>query len=86
MIKKTATDAQPCYQTAVETRRNGSSFAKGAVEQELAKNATSTSRRGANTYKIYRPTPLVRLRIGESARHTAKIYFKNESVSPGRVA
>lgn len=59
-------------------------FSKGAVEQEL-----STERwidipdEVRDLYRIYRPTPLVRASGLEKALDTpAKIYFKNESVSP----
>lgn len=59
-------------------------FAKGLIEQEL-----STERwieipdEVRDLYRIYRPTPLVRAAGLEKALDTpAKIYFKNESVSP----
>lgn len=59
-------------------------FSKGAAEQEL-----STERwidipdEVRDLYRIYRPTPLVRASGLEKALDTpAKIYFKNESVSP----
>ena len=59
-------------------------FSQGAAEQEL-----STERwidipdEVRDLYRIYRPTPLVRASGLEKALDTpAKIYFKNESVSP----
>ncbi|MCQ2346697.1 MAG: TrpB-like pyridoxal phosphate-dependent enzyme [Paludibacteraceae bacterium] len=59
-------------------------FSKGAAEQEF-----STERwidipdEVRDLYRIYRPTPLVRASGLEKALDTpAKIYFKNESVSP----
>jgi tryptophan synthase beta chain len=59
-------------------------FAKGLAEQEF-----STQRwieipdEVLTLYKLYRPTPLVRASGLEKALDTpAKIYFKNESVSP----
>lgn len=59
-------------------------FAKGCVEQEFTKERYIEIPDEVRTlYKIYRPTPLVRASGLEKALDTpAKIYFKNESVSP----
>ncbi len=59
-------------------------FAKGAVEQEFSQERYIDIPEEVQTlYKIYRPTPLVRASGLEKALDTpAKIYFKNESVSP----
>lgn len=59
-------------------------FAKGCVEQEFSQERFIEIPDEVRTlYKIYRPTPLVRASGLEKALDTpAKIYFKNESVSP----
>src|SRR5574344_2506370 len=59
-------------------------FAKGCVEQEFTKERYIEIPDEVRTlYKIYRPTPLVRASGLEKALDTpAKIFFKNESVSP----
>lgn len=59
-------------------------FAKGLVEQEFSKERFIEIPEEVRTLlKIYRPTPLVRASGLEKALNTpAKIYFKNESVSP----
>jgi tryptophan synthase beta chain len=59
-------------------------FAKGLVEQEFTKERyVEIPDEVWQLYKIYRPTPLVRASGLEKALDTpAKIYFKNESVSP----
>lgn len=59
-------------------------FAKGLVEQEFTtERYVDIPDEVSELYKIYRPTPLVRASGLEKALDTpAKIYFKNESVSP----
>jgi tryptophan synthase beta chain len=59
-------------------------FAKGLVEQEFSQERfIEITDEVWQLYKIYRPTPLVRASGLEKALDTpAKIYFKNESVSP----
>lgn len=59
-------------------------FAKGLVEQEFSKERyIEIPDEVWQLYKIYRPSPLVRASGLEKALDTpAKIYFKNESVSP----
>lgn len=59
-------------------------FAKGLVEQEFSvERYIDIPDEVRDLYKIYRPTPLVRASGLEKALDTpAKIYFKNESVSP----
>lgn len=59
-------------------------FAKGLVEQEFTKERfVEIPDEVWQLYKIYRPSPLVRASGLEKALDTpAKIYFKNESVSP----
>ena len=59
-------------------------FAKGLIEQEFSKERWIEIPEEVRTlYKIYRPTPLVRASGLEKALDTpARIYFKNESVSP----
>lgn len=59
-------------------------FPKGIVEQELSTEAfIDIPEEVQDLYKVYRPTPLVRAYALEKALGTpAKIYFKNESVSP----
>lgn len=59
-------------------------FAKGLCEQELSQERwIEIPDEVYNLYRIYRPTPLVRASGLEKALDTpAKIYFKNESVSP----
>lgn len=67
--------------TAAEMERL---FAKGLVEQELSQERyIDIPDEVRDLYRIYRPTPLVRASGLEKALGTpAKIYFKNESVSP----
>src|SRR5574344_1237808 len=59
-------------------------FAKGLVEQEFTtERYIDIPDEVRDLYRIYRPTPLVRASGLEKALDTpAKIYFKNESVSP----
>lgn len=59
-------------------------FSKGAAEQELSTERwIDIPNEVRDLYRIYRPTPLVRASGLEKALDTpAKIYFKNESVSP----
>lgn len=59
-------------------------FPKGLIEQEISQEKwIEIPDEVAELYKIYRPTPLVRAYGLEKALDTpAKIYFKNESVSP----
>lgn len=59
-------------------------FAKELVKQEFsAERWIDIPEEVINLYKIYRPTPLVRATALEKALDTpAKIFFKNESVSP----
>ena len=59
-------------------------FAKELVKQEFSKERfIEIPDEVIDLYKIYRPTPLVRASGLEKALDTpAKIYFKNESVSP----
>ena len=59
-------------------------FSKGAAEQELTTERwIDIPDEVRDLYRIYRPTPLVRASGLEKALDTpAKIYFKNESVSP----
>lgn len=59
-------------------------FAKGLVEQEFSQECyIDIPDEVRDLYRIYRPTPLVRASGLEKALDTpAKIYFKNESVSP----
>ncbi|MBQ6766816.1 MAG: TrpB-like pyridoxal phosphate-dependent enzyme [Paludibacteraceae bacterium] len=59
-------------------------FAKGLCEQEVSQERwIEIPEEVYNLYRIYRPTPLVRASGLEKALDTpAKIYFKNESVSP----
>ncbi len=59
-------------------------FAKGLVEQEFSQEQfIDIPDEVRDLYRIYRPTPLVRASGLEKALDTpAKIYFKNESVSP----
>lgn len=59
-------------------------FAKGLIEQEFSKERWIEIPEEVRTlYKIYRPSPLVRASGLEKALDTpARIYFKNESVSP----
>lgn len=67
--------------TAAEMERL---FAKGLVEQEFSQERyIDIPDEVRDLYRIYRPTPLVRASGLEKALDTpAKIYFKNESVSP----
>ena len=59
-------------------------FAKALVEQEFSQERyIDIPDEVRDLYRIYRPTPLVRASGLEKALDTpAKIYFKNESVSP----
>lgn len=59
-------------------------FAKGLIEQEFSTERWIPIPEEVQTlYRIYRPSPLVRASGLEKALDTpAKIYFKNESVSP----
>ena len=59
-------------------------FAKELVKQEFSKERyIEIPDEVRDLYKIYRPSPLVRASGLEKALDTpAKIYFKNESVSP----
>lgn len=59
-------------------------FVEGLVEQELSQERfIEIPEQVLDIYKIYRSTPLVRAYALEKALDTpAKIYFKNESVSP----
>lgn len=59
-------------------------FARGLVEQEFSKERfIEIPDEVRDLYRIWRPTPLVRASGLEKALDTpAKIYFKNESVSP----
>src|SRR5574344_779657 len=59
-------------------------FAKGLIAQEVSTERwVEIPEEVRNLYRIYRPTPLVRASGLEKALDTpAKIYFKNESVSP----
>lgn len=59
-------------------------FAKGLIAQEISQERwIDIPDEVYDLYKIYRPTPLVRAYGLEKALDTpAKIYFKNESVSP----
>ena len=59
-------------------------FAKGLIEQEFSKERWIEIPEEVRTlYQIYRPSPLVRASGLEKALDTpARIYFKNESVSP----
>lgn len=59
-------------------------FPKGLIAQEISQEKwIEIPDEVAELYKIYRPTPLVRAYGLEKALDTpAKIYFKNESVSP----
>jgi pyridoxal-phosphate dependent TrpB-like enzyme len=59
-------------------------FAKGLIQQEISQDPwIEIPDEVQDLYKIYRPTPLVRAYGLEKALDTpAKIYFKNESVSP----
>ena len=59
-------------------------FAKGLIEQEFSRERWIDIPEEVRTLlKIYRPSPLVRASGLEKALDTpAKIYFKNESVSP----
>lgn len=59
-------------------------FASGLVEQEFStERFIEIPDEVRDLYRIYRPTPLVRASGLEKALDTpAKIYFKNESVSP----
>src|SRR5574344_1509843 len=59
-------------------------FAKGLVEQEFTtERYIDIPDEVRDLYRIYRPTPLVRASGLEKALDTpAKIFFKNESVSP----
>ncbi|MGL5318281.1 MAG: TrpB-like pyridoxal phosphate-dependent enzyme [Bacteroidales bacterium] len=59
-------------------------FPKGIVDQEFSTQAfIDIPEEVQDLYKVYRPTPLVRAIGLEKALGTpAKIYFKNESVSP----
>ena len=59
-------------------------FAKGLIEQEFSKERWIEIPEEVRTlYHIYRPSPLVRASGLEKALDTpARIYFKNESVSP----
>ncbi|MBB3188231.1 TrpB-like pyridoxal phosphate-dependent enzyme [Microbacter margulisiae] len=59
-------------------------FAKGLIEQEFTtERYVEIPDEVWQLYKIYRPSPLVRASGLEKALDTpAKIYFKNESVSP----
>src|SRR5574344_1768128 len=59
-------------------------FAKGLIDQEFSKERwIDIPHEIQKLYQIYRPSPLVRASGLEKALDTpAKIYFKNESVSP----
>lgn len=59
-------------------------FAKALIEQEMSSERwIEIPDEVRNLYRIYRPSPLVRASGLEKALDTpAKIYFKNESVSP----
>lgn len=59
-------------------------FAKGLIEQEFSKERWIEIPEEVRTlYQIYRPSPLIRASGLEKALDTpARIYFKNESVSP----
>ncbi len=59
-------------------------FAKGLIEQEFSKERwIEIPEEVRNLYQIYRPSPLIRASGLEKALDTpARIYFKNESVSP----
>ena len=59
-------------------------FPMGLLEQEMsAQSYIDIPEEVQEIYKIWRPSPLVRARNLENALGTkAKIYFKNEGVSP----
>lgn len=74
----------PSTRQPIEREEMYGLFAKELVEQEFTKDKFVDIPNEVETlYKIYRPTPLVRASGLEKALDTpAKIYFKNESVSP----
>ncbi|MCL5772057.1 MAG: TrpB-like pyridoxal phosphate-dependent enzyme, partial [Actinobacteria bacterium] len=59
-------------------------FAPSLIEQEVSmKNYIDIPQELLNIYRIWRPTPLVRAkRLEEMLETPAKIFYKNESVSP----
>ena len=60
-------------------------FPKEIIRQELSKERyIEIPTEVLDAYRIYRPTPLVRAdRLEKALKTNCKIYFKNESVSPG---
>ncbi len=59
-------------------------FAKGLIDQEFSTERwIEIPQDVLNLYRIYRPSPLVRaFGLEKALKTSAKIYFKNESVSP----
>lgn len=84
MINKPLPMLNPVTKEPLKPSEMEGLFAKGLVEQEFTKDRyVDIPDEVAQLYKIYRPTPLVRASGLEKALGTpAKIYFKNESVSP----
>ncbi len=62
----------------------GALFAEALIEQEVStKRLIDIPEEILKIYSLYRPTPLIRAKFLEEALDTpAKIFFKNESVSP----
>lgn len=84
MVKKPLPMLNPATKEPLKPEDMEGLFAKGLVEQEFSQERfIDIPDEVSDLYKIYRPTPLVRASGLEKALDTpAKIYFKNESVSP----
>lgn len=84
MVKKPLPMLHPVTKERLKPEDMEGLFAKGLVEQEFSNERyIDIPEEVRDLYKIYRPTPLVRASGLEKALDTpAKIYFKNESVSP----
>ena len=84
MPNKPAPLLNPVTREPLKKEEMSSLFAEALVEQEFSQEPyIDIPEEVQELYRIFRPTPLVRASGLEKALDTpAKIYFKNESVSP----
>ena len=84
MPNKPAPLLNPVTRKPLKKEEMSSLFAEALVEQEFSQEPyIDIPEEVQELYRIFRPTPLVRASGLEKALDTpAKIYFKNESVSP----
>ena len=82
--QQTAAPLHPATKQPVTKEQMSAIFAEELIDQEMsAERFIDIPEEVQEIYKIWRPTPLVRATGLEKALGTpAKIYFKNESVSP----